>query len=562
MLADLRAFVSAPPSVGNAVPAWLTVYLDRRNAIADLYETLESYTYCSYSVATGDETAVTALNRIAEFTVPLAEIDVRFRDTLAAAVDLVPGGVSALVEAEPGLRDYEFLLEEDLVFRTRQLSPAEEQLAADLARAGSDAWSRLQETLSSTLSVPWEDGTKTVVELRSLAHDPDRTVRERAYRAELGAWERVETSFAFAINGVKGFSHILNERRGWSSTLERTLRQSRMSEKTLEILLATMNRTIPIFRRYWNAKARALGVDRLAFFDLFAPVGIHENRWSYTDATEFIASRFDRFDRRLGDFARRAFQEEWIDAEPRAGKVGGAYCIGLPRARRSGILANFDGSYGSVETIAHELGHAYHGEVLEDLPALQRQYPMPLAETASTFCEILVFEGALEEAPATERIHILEQFLQGAGQVIVDILSRYIFESALMERRASGEASARELREMMVHAQELTYGDALDPDLRHPWMWAVKGHYYSENLAFYNFPYAFGMLFALGLSQLRHSDPEGFPDRYRAVLRETGRQNIESVCSVAGFDITKPEFWDAGIAGIENLVREFESLVD
>jgi len=562
MLADLRAFVSAPPSVGNAVPAWLTVYLDRRNAIADLYETLESYTYCSYSVATGDETAVTALNRIAEFTVPLAEIDVRFRDTLAAAVDLVPGGVSALVEAEPGLRDYEFLLEEDLVFRTRQLSPAEEQLAADLARAGSDAWSRLQETLSSTLSVPWEDGTKTVVELRSLAHDPDRTVRERAYRAELGAWERVETSFAFAINGVKGFSHILNERRGWSSTLERTLRQSRMSEKTLEILLATMKRAVPIFRRYWSAKARALGVDRLAFFDLFAPVGIHENRWSYTDATEFIASRFDRFDRRLGDFARRAFQEEWIDAEPRAGKVGGAYCIGLPRARRSGILANFDGSYGSVETIAHELGHAYHGEVLEDLPALQRQYPMPLAETASTFCEILVFEGALEEAPATERIHILEQFLQGAGQVIVDILSRYIFESALMERRASGEASARELREMMVHAQELTYGDALDPDLRHPWMWAVKGHYYSENLAFYNFPYAFGMLFALGLSQLRHSDPEGFPDRYRAVLRETGRQNIESVCSVAGFDITKPEFWDAGIAGIENLVREFESLVD
>lgn len=529
--------------------------------IADLYETLESYTYCNYSVATGDEAAVTALNRVAEFTVPLANIDVRFRDALAVVDGILPDGVEALLRDDSLLDGYAFLLREELFFQTRQLSPGEEELAADLARAGSDAWSRLQETLSSTLTVPWDDEMKTVVELRALAFDPDRAVRERAYRAELDAWERVETSFAFAINGVKGFSHTLNTRRGWESTLEKTLHQSRMGRETLDILIDTMHRARPLLRRYWRAKARTLGVEHLAFFDLFAPLGESSHRRQYDEAVEFIAEQFDRFDRELGDFARRAVTSRWIDAEPRSGKVGGAYCIGFPTAKRSGILANFDGSYGSVETIAHELGHAYHNEVLGDLPALQRHYPMPLAETASTFCEILIMEGALAEASPAERIPILEQFLLGAGQVIVDILSRYLFETALMNRRASGELSARELRTMMLDAQETAYGEALDPEHRHPWMWAVKGHYYSADLAFYNFPYAFGMLFALGLSQHRRNDPDGFPERYRTILRETGRRDIESVCAVAGFDIAKRDFWDAGIDRIAELVGEFESLV-
>lgn len=561
MIAEARTLVEAPHHKAEEVRDWLTAYLERRNVIADLYETLESYTYCSYSVATGDEAAVAALNRINEFTVPLADLSVRFRDALAEADAVVTGGIGRLAGEDAELAEYAFLLEEEIFLQTRQLSPREEELAADLARAGSDAWSRLQETLSSTLTAPWDGGVKTVVELRALAFDSDRTIRERAYRAELEAWERVETSFAFAINGVKGFSDTLNSRRGWSSTIERTLRESRMSRATLDSLIAALQRSLPLFRRYWSAKARALGLERLAFYDIFAPVGESARTWSFAEAMEFIGSRFASFAPELADFARRTVAERWIDAEPRSGKVGGAYCIGLPGAGRSGILCNFSGSYDAMDTIAHELGHAYHGEILNDLPALQRQYPMPLAETASTFCEILVFEGALEIASEAERLHILEQFLQGAAQVTIDILSRYLFETELMERRASGEVSAHELKTMMLDAQERTYGDALDPDLRHAWMWAVKGHYYNADLAFYNFPYAFGLLFALGLAAQRRIDPTTFPERYRTILLETGRRDIETVCAVAGIDITAEEFWQSGIDRIGELVGEFEALV-
>jgi pepF/M3 family oligoendopeptidase len=541
---------------------WLRTVLSEIGRAGDLYETLESFCYSRYSVDTADEAAIAGLNRISETGVPLASLAVEFRDALAA----LDPPLGTLLETHADLADYRFILEEELFFQRRQLTAPEESLAADLARSGADAWSRLQETISSELTAPWGDEgeTKTVVELRNLAHDPDRDVRRRAWEAELAAWKRMETPLAFAINGVKGATHVLNSRRGWESTLERSARQNRLSQRALDALVATMSESLPLFRRYLRIKARALGVPRLAFYDIFAPVGesgAGTATWSFSEAVDFITDRVREFDPEQATFVSEAVKQEWIDAEPRPGKVGGAYCIDFPRAGESRILANFDGTYDGMSTIAHELGHAWHSAQLRDLPPIQRQYPMTLAETASIFTETLVFFGTRAIAEESEELAITEQFLQGSTQVIVDILSRFIFEKALMERRATREVSAKDLCEMILAAQGETYGDALDPTALHPYMWAVKGHYYRAELAFYNFPYAFGQLFGLGLYRAYQDEPEGFAGRYRTLLRETGRSDAVSVAAAAGFDIESPEFWRSAIAQIGELVDRFEELV-
>ncbi len=543
--------------------AWLVRAITMINTADDLFETLESYAYSAYSVDTTNETAIAALNRVAEVGVPMASEAVEFRNALS---DLEPD-LDALIADNPKLQDYASVLREERYLQARQLTAAEETLAADLSRSGADAWSRLQETISAGLDAAWqeEDGTevrKTVVELRALAFHRDRAVRRRAWEKELAAWNRVETPLAFAINGVKGATHTLNSRRGWESTMERSLRQNRLNRPALDALISTMQESLPVFRRYLAAKARALDLSQLSFYDIFAPVGTDSASWSYETAMAFIHDRIAEFDPEQAEFIRHAQQQQWIDAQPRPGKVGGAYCIDYPTVGESRILANFDGTYDGMSTLAHELGHAWHSHQLRDLPALQRHYPMTLAETASIFSETLVLYSALEQAEGEHELYILEQFLQGSTQVIVDILSRYVFERDLMERRAQGEVSAADLKDMMRSAQKETYGAALHPEELHPYMWAVKGHYYRPELAFYNFPYAFGQLFGLGLYDQYSTAPEGFALRYRRLLRETGRADAVAVTAAAGVDIETPAFWRGAMGRIEALVDRFVNAVE
>lgn len=544
------------PFAPTAAGEWVRARIAQINRITDLYGTLEAFCYAQYSVATDDEATNAALNRITRFSVNIRALHVDFRDGLAQAVSAA-GDLEAFLAATPELARYRFYLTEQLVEHGHQMSIAEEQLAADLNRAGGDAWSRLQESVSSMLSMRWDDGSrKTVVQLRALAFDPDREIRRRAYQLELEAWQSVEIPLAFAINGVKGFSDILNTRRGWPSTLERSLRQSRVSPAALDALIDTMRDSLPIFRRYLRAKARTLGLSRLSFYDIFAPLQA-EDHWTFAAARSYVTEQFGTFSAELGELAARAFDEQWIDALPRPGKVGGAYCIDFPTVGEPRVLANFQSTFHDVSTLAHELGHAYHSFVLRDLTALERDYPMTLAETASIFCETLVFHRRLSQLQGPARMAVLEGYLQESTQVIVDILSRFEFESRLMEQRAQREVSPRELCAMMTEAQRATYGDALNEEELHPYMWAVKGHYYRPDLAFYNFPYAFGQLFALGLFAQYQLDPTGFPARYRELLRATGRADAMSIARLAGCEIEDPVFWHGAVQILEALVQEF-----
>lgn len=570
---------------GNAA-AWLRDCLELINSVSDLHENLDAYVYARYSVDTADARTVREVNRIQQLILPLYRLLPLFRLRLvellrgvaAAASDGAAGtgagsgedadltrALAQLAAADNTIAAQAFFLQQQLAEGRHQMNPQQEDLAADLARSGADAWSRLQESVSSQLTAEWEPGVRrTVVELRGMAHHGDRAVRRRAFELELEAWRSMATPLAYALNGVKGHSIVVDHRRGYESSLDRALFVSRLSRTGFDTMISVMQESLPLFRDYLRLKANALGLERLAFYDLFAPVG-ESRRWSYPEAISFITARFASLSPELAQFARTAAEEGWIDARPRAGKVGGAYCISMPLAGESRILANFDGSSAALFTLAHELGHAHHHHVLKDEPASRRDYPMTLAETASIFCENVVLEGALAAVPAhggdAERIALIDLFLQDATQVVVDILSRYLFERTLFDRRQQGELSAGELCDAMVEAQQATYGDALDPGALHPYMWAVKGHYYRHDLAFYNFPYAFGLLFALGLYRQYRDTPDGFFERYRALLASTGSASADAVAASAGLSVADPDAWRTAFAAIAARVAEFRCAV-
>ena len=559
-ITELKKEIETLKTAIEASGDWLPGAIEKLNSTITAAETMESFAYTVYSTDTGNNRALQELDRLSELLVGLQDGRVRLRERLKAEASQL----RRLWEGGGPLERYAYVLEEEIRFAQFQMSPEEENLAADLNRSGGELWSRLQESVSSELSTIWNEETgerKSVVELRALAFAPEKEVRERAYRKELELWESMETPLAHALNGVKGGASTVNRRRGHESDLQRATMQARLTPKALETMISVMKESLPIFRNYLKDKARLLGVDRIAFYDLFAPVGEEQANWQWNEAQDFIIDRFGRFSEELGTLAERAFSSRWLDGEPRQGKVGGAYCTSFPAFGESRILANFDGSFSSVSTLAHELGHAYHFEVLKEEPALLRDYPMTLAETASIFCETHIFYSRVSEAEG-DTLPVLEHFMMETTQVIVDILSRFLFEKSLFRERGGGFVAPERLKELMLDAQDQSYGEGMDPGLRHPYMWAVKGHYYRPELGFYNFPYAFGQLFGLGLYAQYLNDSEGFPRRYREILSLTGQQSAQDVGRAAGFDLQAPDFWREGMDLIRGFQERFAAAVD
>ena len=362
------------------------------------------------------------------------------------------------------------------------------------------------------------------------------------------------------MNGIKGQVNVLSSRRGWADPLDEAIFFARIDRVTLDALIGAAREAFPDLRRYLRAKARALGLPALAWYDLLAPVGEAGRSWRWEEATAFLLDQFGAYSDRMRGLADRAFRERWIDAGPRPGKRGGAFCMGL-RGDESRILQNFAPSYDGVSTLAHELGHAYHNLNEAGLTPLQRQTPMTLAETASTFCETIVREAALAEAGPAERLFILEQSLQGSCQIVVDIVSRFDFERRVFAARRERELSIDELNGFMLEAQRGTYGDGLDEATFHPYMWAVKGHYYSADLSFYNFPYLFGLLFGQGLYARYREDPDGFRAGYDDLLASTGRADAATLDARFGLDLRAPAFWRGSLDVIRAGVARFEESV-
>ncbi|HPE20025.1 MAG TPA: M3 family oligoendopeptidase [Candidatus Mcinerneyibacteriales bacterium] len=523
-------------------------YLVRSNTLRDHLSRLLSFASLTLSVETKNETAQAVMDRIMKKAVELRVPEVRFQRWLKEAGDL-----DGIISESELLKEHAFILEEMKAKAARILEDREEYLAAKLSNTGGRAWSTLQNLLTANLMVDVEGPDETLrvplTVARNMAHSRDRKERKAAFLGEMQAYGKIEDASAAALNAIKGEILTLSEIRGYTSPLEMTLEDSRMDRESLEAMLRAVEEALPRFRAYFRAKAKALGYEGgLQFYDLFAPVGESDKDISFDEAKELIVEKFSSFSSALSDFARRAFEENWIDAEPREGKRGGAFCSNLHPIGQSRIMANFSNSLKNVITLAHELGHAYHGHCLKDEKALNAGYPMPLAETASIFSETVVKNALLKGLGSEEKKTILESAVTGYGQIIVDIYSRYLFETELFKRREEASLSVRELKEIMAEAQKKAYGEGLDPDSLHPYMWVNKPHYYMPGRHFYNFPYTFGLLFAKGLYAEYQRQGEAFVPRYDELLRATGRMSVRDVAALVGIETRDEAFWRSSLA--------------
>lgn len=540
------------------VPA-VEAILNASNAVYRDYEVVDAYLYAWTSTDATNSLAQMRSSELRARGVLLAQLGQRLTAWLGS-ID-----VASLLAQSAVAHDHVHYIRQAVIAARHQMGETEEHLAAALSPGAGQAWAKLHDDVTARLSAPIEvQGQVRVLPMsviRGLANDPDRSLRHRAYQAELATWPTVEVPLAAALNSIKWEVAELNRRRGWPDSIAPSLLANGIDTATLTAMQTAIVEAFPAFRRYLRAKARYLGQEQLAWWDLYAPVGQPSQRWSYPAMTTFIVEEFGRYSPRLAGLAQRAITEGWIDAEPRVGKVGGAFCMSV-RRDESRILMNFEESFDSVSTLAHELGHAYHNFCLAERTPLQRATPMTLAETASIFCESLITNAELARSHGPERLSILEYSLQGACQVVVDIHSRFLFERSLFEERPVRELGPQELCAAMQAAQAQTYGDGLDRSTYHPYMWAVKGHYYSTDLSYYNYPYTFGHLFATGLLALYQRGQTGFEAAYNELLSSTGLIGTPELADRFGIDLTQIDFWRGGLSLIIDRIDQFERLVD
>jgi len=553
------------PSAIDRTAMLVSEYLQMTNDILALAGSLEAFLSGYITTDSFNTLAKRKGSELEKIAVKISHQEVLFRGWLG---EVVKQGTDFgdLIAAGPVVKAHEFFLRETVEQSKYLMVDEEEALASELSLSGANAWEKLQGTVTSQISVLFErEGVVEDIPIAALQnirnYDPDEQTRRRAFEAEIKAWESMREPLAACMNGVKGTVVTLNQRRGREDALHEVLDQTRIDRQTLQVMLGVMKESFPTFRRYFKAKAKRMGKDALAWWDLSAPVGGSEQRFTFDEARIFIVDNFSSFSPRLADFTQKVFNQRWIDAEPRKGKRGGAFCMDIPLNEESRILANYDGSLDQLSTLAHELGHAFHNECQWGLTELQRITPMTLAETASIFNETLISESALEHAQSMEEeLSILETSLVGAAGVIVDIYSRYLFETEVFEKRADAELSADDFCEIMLRCQAETYADGLDERYRHPYMWAWKPHYYSPSLSFYNFPYAFGQLFGLGLFALYQERGEDFIPDYESLLRSTGMGNAADLAARFDIDLRSPAFWKSSMEVIEGRVERYLEL--
>lgn len=528
------------------------------NALLNMQHVLSAYIYCFVTTDSRDNVAQAKYSTLQREIVRVTQLRTRWTAWLGSL------DVNALIRQSTVAREHAWVLRRAQEAAMHQMEPNEEALAAELGPTGGGAWSRLHGNLTSQLTVTLElDGkeqTLPMSEVRNLAFAADRAVRQRAYEAELRVWEQNAVPLAAAMNGIKGEVNTLAARRGWASALDVALWDNTIDRQTLDAMMTAARESLPDFQRYFRAKATLLSLDHLTWYDVAAPIGEGDGAWEWDAAESFITTQFGTYSPRLQQFAERAFGEQWIDAQPRSGKRDGAYCINL-RGAESRVFANFKPSFDGVRTVAHELGHAYHNVTLAQRTRLQRQTPMALAETASIFCETIVRQAALREVDPAQQLAMIEASLKAASGLVVDISSRFIFEQNVFEQRQARELSVDELNALMLQAQRDTYGDALDPHVLHPYMWAVKPHYYSPGLSLYNYPYMFGLLFGLGLYAQYEADPEAFKAGYDDLLSSTGLADAATLAQRFGIDIRTPAFWRSSLDMIRADVDRFVQLV-
>ena len=544
----------------NDILVKLEEYIKRYSKLTELISKIGAFIELSISVNTKDAEALRYSDIFEKKLTHMVEASTKL-ERYISTID----NIDCIIERSELLKAHEYILKSIVEQSKYLLTDKEESIIANMKNTGSNAWSKLKDNLISSLMVEMREDDEVkeypLTVVLNMAEDKSEEVRKKAYEAEIASYKKVEEGVAAALNGIKGEVLTICDFRGYKSPLEKTLLDSRMDEESLNVMLDAMKESLPVFRRYLRRKAEMLGhKNGLPFYDLYAPISNADMKFTYDEGAKFVVKNFRTFSDNLGDFAQKAIDNNWIDVEPREGKVGGAFCAGLHFIGESRILLNYGGSFGDVVTMAHELGHGFHGECLKNETILNSEYPMPIAETASTFCETIIKKAAIKEADKDEALAILEAEICDCTQVIVDIYSRFLFEKSVFEARKESSLTVEKIKELMLKAQREAYGDGLDPEYLHPYMWAWKPHYYDANYNYYNFPYAFGLLFAKGLYAEYLNKGNSFTSEYERLLSITGKNKIADITKEVGIDIHNKEFWRNSLKTIEEDIEYFIEL--
>ena len=531
--------------------------IDLQEKFSDLVNKLAGYASLRQAANTRDGEAGSRMGQIMAIYSGVAAPLATYQEWASKLPNLME-----LVTNDENLKDYTFLFENEKENSRYLLPGIGEAVMAKMQLSGGSAWSDLQQYLTATVPVAYRGETTNLSTIRNLAYDADPQVRKDAYEAELACYDRIKDAVAFALNSIKLETISACQLRGYGSPLERTLKHSHMEKATLDAMFAAIDEYLPKFWQYLKAKGKALGHENgLPWYDLFAPMGSASTKFTAQQARDYLVNLYAEFDKELSDMVATAFDNAWIDFYPRDGKAGGAFCAGVECLGESRILTNFDGMFTDVVTLAHELGHAFHNQCIKDHRTLNHDYSMPVAETASTFNECVVMASAISKAAdKAEKLALIENQLQDATQIICDIYSRYRFETMVFENREQQFMHADTLCEFMTKAQQMSYGDGLDKNCQHPYMWVCKSHYYGPT--FYNFPYAFGGLFARGLYAQYEKEGAAFVPKYKKLLYTTPIATAEDTAKVAGIDLSDKDFWRGALQTIADQIDLFCALVE
>ncbi|TDF98630.1 M3 family oligoendopeptidase [Paenibacillus piri] len=531
--------------------------LELLQAIAKKIREADSFVACLAAENQADKQALILTDRVKTLSAAFASALTRFDQQLTEIGD---DAWEQWLQA-PELHDVAFPLEERRSLAAEKLPPEQEALANELAIDGYHGWGEAYNTTVGKFRIRYEeDGSVMELSAGQAAnkmHHPDRAVRRRLFKLWEEQWAEHADYCADALNHLAGFRLKLYERRGWEGVHKEPLAINRMSKETLDAMWGVIERGKDIFVQYLQRKARLLGVERLSWYDVEAPVGQGSKHFSYDEGAQLIVEQFRRFSPKLADFAVTAFEARWIEAEDRPGKRPGGFCTSFPIAEETRIFMTYAGTASNVATLAHELGHGYHQHVMNDLPAMAQDYAMNVAETASTFAELIVSDAAMKGAASEdERLTLLEDKIQRSVAFYMNIHARFLFETQFYEERSKGLVSAERLNELMVQAQKQGYRDALAE--YHPHFWASKLHFYITEVPFYNFPYTFGYMFSAGIYAEALRQGAAFEDKYVALLRDTGRMTVEDLAQKhLGVDLRQPDFWQRAMDLSVEDVREF-----
>ncbi|NLO84308.1 MAG: M3 family oligoendopeptidase [Clostridiales bacterium] len=527
---------------------------DMTNKISNLY----SFIQYGLSTDASDAQGLRYLDKMGNLMVDVQMASSKCTRYIGAVEDL-----DAHIAKSEFLASYAFVLHDAAESAKHSLPEDLEKWVLRLQLDGADAFSKMRDKLMANHTVELDGKSLPLPAVRGMAYDADPAVRKAAYEAELASYKKVEDPMAYCLACIKGDAMTTCEAKNFPDILTQQLTETHMDKETLDAMWTAIVEALPDFRRYMKAKAKVLGHQNgLPFYDLFAPVGDANLTYTIDEAHALLVKVFTEVHPELGAFIDHAFENRWIDVYPKEGKSGGAFCGGSYELDQSRILTNFVGSFSDVSTLAHELGHAWHNRCLQRVPLLRSDAPMPLAETASIFNETLLNQTIRKTADAETKFALLESSLMESTQTVVDIYSRFLFESAVFEARKSHIPTADELNEMMLDAQDKAYGDGLDPDVRHGSMWVNKSHYYNVGLHFYNFPYAFGLLFGLGVYAKYQAEGSSFMTKYDALLASCGSDKIPEVAASVGIDVRSADYWRSALDVIRAEVDEFEKLCE